>query len=67
MEWISCKDRMPEYGEQVLVWDKTAIIKFYPAIYMPYKGEEKIGLFSIGMSYAFNVTYWMPIIEPPSK
>lgn len=67
-EWISVEDRLPEYDEEVLIFDG----RISAAIYTPrdnecdgFMGE---GLDSYGNAYFYDdVTHWMPLPEPPKE
>lgn len=52
-EWISAKDRLPEYGQKVLV---------YPSSY--FVTLDKHGWTGNNGSMA-GITHWMPLPEPP--
>lgn len=55
-EWISVKDKTPEYGAVVLVWDDGgfAYIDTWVGHTWKYGGD-------------FGVTHWMPLPEPPEE
>jgi hypothetical protein len=60
-EWISVKDRSPELGERVLIFE--------------WNGNIQIGLirkkipawFSDSYRRVLGVSYWMPLPEPPKE
>ena len=70
MEWISVKDRLPEFNVDVLVYavgkddDKVITITSYT--------NAKYGLGITGwitpwqyFFYNYSITHWMPLPEPP--
>lgn len=80
-EWISVKDRLPEFEQKVLLFDHWHT-HWMP---LPEKQERKdirVGYLSEvttrnsqqgivkdcewkGTEFAFNITHWMPLPEPP--
>lgn len=74
-EWISVDERLPLYGELVLVSSMNLLTKkhewFYLARYSNHtnKGvifDEKCWLAEDGMIFG-HITHWMPLPEPPKK
>ena len=65
-EWVSVKDRMPNKGENVLVFATAKYSKGWEfAIDRLEEGEkEPIWLYTHGW---FEVTHWMPLPEPPQE
>ena len=55
--WISVKDRLPEEGKEVLVWNDESFC---------YVDEIKNGKWRIPGDYSGN-THWMPLPEPPQE
>ena len=77
MEWISVKDRLPEIGEIVDLWDGKRRHTEYK-INISYNGQIGNDFFSPvrggvtviryhGESYYTNATHWMPLPEPPNE
>lgn len=65
-EWIKCSERMPEEGEDVLVYDDLRQVhEWYYLRYGDYVSWE---IHSYDSSYydEANVTHRMPLPEPPS-
>ncbi len=57
-EWISVKDRLPEFGETVLVFEGKVFIAIY----------KKSGFIKHCFDlehYAEDVTHWQPLPAPP--
>jgi hypothetical protein len=78
MNWISVKERLPEYEVDVLLFDdwKSNDGKIYKDVRVGYlrevitrKGSD--GIYNTcewgGTEYAFNITHWMPLPEPPKQ
>ncbi len=59
-EWISVKDRVPEEGERVLVYNPTCSEKHRVDIEYRFDRNfwESDGVYSY-------ITHWMPLPEPP--
>jgi len=58
-QWISIKDRLPEYESQVLLWE-NAIIRF------GYLAKQDHWMMSYGgRNMEANPTHWMPIPSLP--
>lgn len=59
--WISVKDRLPAKHERVLIYDSVC-----HNIYMAWRDDDLDVWFSEEYLPDFvNVTYWMPLPEPP--
>ena len=56
--WISVKDRLPEEGTWVLVWEKQGFA---------YTDELTSGGWKIGADNGAIITHWMPLPEPPEE
>lgn len=76
MEWISINDRLPNLEESVLLFDdwKTTDKEERKDIRLGYLSESTTRKTSNGISvscewggteFAFNITHWMPLPEPP--
>ena len=78
MEWISVKDRLPEFEQDVLLLDD-----WKPAA-SERRRDMKVGYLSQvttfktadgienscewrGVEYVFNITHWMPLPEHPKE
>ena len=64
MEWISLKDRLPEQYKSVLCYSLSEGIitdSFYDKI-----GEE-YWFNGTRETYRDDITYWMPLPEPPNQ
>ena len=53
-EWISMKDRMPEFGQDV-----ACLISAKRPVVMEFFTPQK--------ALKFNVTHWMPLPAPPRE
>lgn len=53
MKWISIEDRLPEYGQHIVV----------------YVWNGKFSCFAVATTYfkgfPYNVKYWLPLPNPP--
>lgn len=59
MEWISVKDRLPEYMRPVIVCRKGGKVE---------QGHRDIGdWWKVYGTRTKNVTHWMPLPEPPKE
>lgn len=65
-EWISVKERLPEKGQNVLVFATSKYIGTEKiSIDRLEEGErDSIWFFTHGW---FDVTHWMPLPEPPKE
>ena len=67
MEWISTKDRLPKYGERVLVWNsiewETGAVDEEARIAIRTHTNEN----GENWDVATDVTHWMPLPEPPKE
>ncbi len=80
MEWISLKDKLPKLNESVLLFDdwvshrdtntkhKEVRVGFLEEYTIR---KSKIGIVVDcewkGTEFAFNITHWMPLPEPPKE
>ena len=55
--WISVEERMPHYGERVLITEGHAV--FEASLSISHKWVR------CGIGWAEGVTHWMPLPEPP--
>ena len=67
-EWVKCSDRMPEYGERVLVWDYTE--PTFAALYRANEYSEfprlRVAHFTTDAGEpCIDVTHWMAPPEQP--
>jgi|2_EtaG_2_1085320.scaffolds.fasta_scaffold295900_2 hypothetical protein len=61
-KWISIEDRLPDPGEDVLVYDSG----IGGGISKAYRSYEEDRFEILYMEYTFaNVTHWQPLPEPP--
>lgn len=71
-EWISVKERLPEYGERVLVVSRVADLAVSYVDTMSYDPEEGIcpeGWYTDDgwPRKDDEVTHWQPLPEPPGE
>lgn len=59
--WISVKDRLPEEGVQVLVWEK------HGSAYAAYVNKQVSGVWQIGDTNGAIITHWIPLPEGPEE
>ena len=59
-EWISCEDELPEVYEKVITFEPS---ENGGRIRSNFRLNLKDG--SVSWSNGFNITHWMPMIEPP--
>lgn len=70
MEWISVKDRLPEYDEKVIAYCKKTNKYFVGFARKSYSGDTYWCLVgAAGATYCVKskVTHWMPMPEPPKE
>ncbi len=64
--WISCSERMPEYGQHVIILCDGAFV-----LYAQYRDGEFFDVVRNGEEFfetqSRNVTDWMPLPEPPQE
>lgn len=72
MEWISVKDRLPEIGQRVLVYQKSGVfggneIEITYRIDEFYESSEEINNQIVwdGQGMCNDIHHWMPLPEPP--
>jgi hypothetical protein len=73
MEWISVKDRLPSFGDWVLVWNNDPEIDAeVPYLsYLHWKGDKKMWYHDqcdcLDLRYFTmdKIDYWMPLTEKP--
>ena len=67
MEWISVEDRLPKYQTNVLLWSGNFV---FTGLITPEDPEELYAIWdqvNDGFEPINNedITYWMPLPEPP--
>lgn len=60
-EWISVNERLPEYGERVLVTEGHATFEASLSI------SHKWVRCDMALGWLEDVTHWMPLPEPPKE
>lgn len=60
--WISCSDRLPEGGTDVIVCKNNMVVA--PMRYFNYKFQYKQGTFKY-LDQTSQVTHWLPLPSPP--
>ncbi|MGC7989356.1 DUF551 domain-containing protein [Salmonella enterica] len=64
--WISCSERMPDDGQQVIILCDGAFV-----LYAQYRDSEFFDVVRNGEEFfetqSRNVTHWMPLPEPPQE
>lgn len=63
--WIKVGHGQPELSMQYLVYDPTAVIRFYTAFYSPLPTTEFAGAFTNGGDIYWNVSHFMELPQPP--
>lgn len=63
MEWISIKDKLPESGKPVLVWNGGLDLEYHIGVYVPGAGWST-NRDSYDLDY---VTHWMPLPAAPRQ
>lgn len=64
MEWISVEDKLPEYGNAVLVYTSSGICIAH-ICGKTITGDKPTWIETNGDYDFWNVTHWMPLPEPP--
>lgn len=66
-QWIKCSERMPEEGEDVIVYDDLKQV--HEGFYLRYGEHVSWDIYSYKPSYydEVSVTHWMPLPEPPQE
>lgn len=62
-EWISVKDRLPEFLDEVLLFTSAGNIY----IGMFYEKHENYTVAGDSYGFLYDVTHWMPLPEPPNE
>ena len=62
MDWISVKERLPETGQEVLMWQECQP-------YAPGSFRYDMCVYNTGVYQPWwkHVTHWMPLPEPPKE
>lgn len=63
-EWISVKDRLPEYDQAVLCYKSDRGVRFGKILAATYADGVQ-AFMDCERKYAFGATHWMPLPEPP--
>lgn len=68
MEWIDVKDRLPVESGSVIIFERCRNGDKYVGV-ANYDAKDKDFFIQIegDYLYLFNVTYWMPLPEPPKE
>lgn len=65
-EWISVKERMPNYGQEVLVYPYPGAFRRNNIGSLTVYNDGKGGS-HFGHTYHDEITHWMPYPSPPEK
>jgi len=71
--WISVKDRLPEDGQNCILYHPDYPLKFFSGIYDPnmktwYYADEGYNFAAEPASgNEHGITHWMPMPEPPKE
>ena len=63
-QWISCKDKMPEHGVNVLIYTGNSMIS------LAWYDKDMEYFYICDSDYKYNpldVTHWQPLPEPPKE
>ena len=68
-EWISVKDRLPELGKPVLVFDRYEGRRTNGSIRQVRRNKNSQDNFSMDPDYKLEprYTHWMPMPKPPEE
>lgn len=67
-DWISVKEKYPEEGKDVLVWDGNLNLDNIPSYEIAAYRLFNNGSFFISGTYSLqNIIYWMLLPEPPKE
>ncbi len=62
--WISVKDRLPEDGQEVDVWQSGNFNRRFTNVYYV---DDGFFAFKDGTVYMRDVSHWMPVSRPEDK
>lgn len=66
--WISCGDRLPEFGKNVLTYSRFGHVSDRELHkYISANGDEQLFFSPDGMKPVKDITHWMPITKPPKE
>ena len=69
MEWIKCSERLPKHEQNVIIYDKNGDI-WYDVMFTNYEEDEQPSFYfepTDNIIMLDEVTYWMPLLEPPKE
>lgn len=67
-DWISVKDRLPDFGTKVLTYSKFGHISDRILNkHVNANGAELLFFSPDGMQPGRDITHWMPLPEPPKE